>query len=172
MSRHDFAEFSRLPDEAELWVYGFSKPLEGPSEQQVRRYLESFLPQWASHGVPVQAAYRLEGNRFVLMAAHCDSGLSGCSIDSSVRLFKALQAEGLDGLDRTLVFYCDSRGEIRGLPFMEFQKRVDAGEIDGDTPVFDTTIRSLKELRDGGFEKPFKLSWHARSFPLPVPEPS
>ncbi len=164
----DLSDFAQLPDRAELWVYGFARPLSPDEQQLVRERVESFLPSWVSHGAPVKASYQLVEDRFVLLAAVCSSGISGCSIDSSVGMFKQLQVEGLDALQRALVFYRDPDGKIQSLPYHDFQQRVDNGDLGPQTPVFDTTVRSLADLRRGAFELPFAQSWHARSFPLPA----
>ena len=79
--------------------------------------------------------------------------------------FKALRDQhGLDGLDRSLVFFRDPEGRILAEHFLDFQKLISSGRILPDTPVFDTTITTLGELRAGGLEKPFGDSWHAARF--------
>lgn len=157
---------SNLPPESELWIFGFSRPLTDSDQARIREKIEAFLPRWQSHGEPVSAAYEIVLDRFVAVAAHCPAGVSGCSIDSSFKVFKELQQEGLDGLNRGLVFYRDRDATVHSVPLGEFQALVDRGEVDAETPVFDTTLRSLKEFRRGAFEVPFSRSWHARSFPL------
>jgi hypothetical protein len=62
------------------------------------------------------------------------------------------------------VFFRDTEGRILAKHFFDFQKLTSSGHIHGDTPVFDTTITTLAELRAGGLEKPFRDSWHAARF--------
>lgn len=165
----DLDAFSSLPDEAQLWVYGFAKPLGEAERGLIGGTLDQFLTEWSTHGTPVRGAYSFAGDRFVILAGHLEGGISGCSIDSSVRSFQRLRdAHGLDGLDRSLIHFRDANGDLRSVAFNEFQERVAAGEVGPDTEVFDTTIQTLADLRAGRFQLPFAESWHARSFPLPT----
>lgn len=58
------------------------------------------------------------------------------------------------------VFYRDARGTVQCVDRATFSARARAGEIDGDTPVFDTTLTTLADLRER-FERPATASWHA-----------
>ncbi len=163
-------ELANFPSDTQVWVYGFSKPLAESDKELIRRTMDRFLPQWVTHGQPVDGGYAIVADRFVLLAGRLESGISGCSIDSSVRNFKTLRdSHGLDGLNRGLIFFRDRQGTVQSRPFTEFQKCLDSGEIDANTMVFDTTIGSMRELRERGFEVKFGSSWHARSFSLPTP---
>ncbi len=161
----DFQTFSVLGDDSRLWVYPFREPLTEPTRRLVEQTLNGFLPTWASHGAPVRGRFLIYEDRFLLLAGYCPTGMSGCSIDSSVENFKALRDQhGLNGLDRSLVFFRDTEGQILAEHFFNFQKLASSGRILPDTPVFDTTITTLGELRSGGLEKPFQNSWHAARF--------
>ncbi len=161
----DLKEFSDLPDEARLWIYGFENPLDDEAQRLIREQPASFVERWGSHKVPVRGALSIQYDRFVLLAGVSSDGISGCSIDSSVRNFKALKkAHGLDGLNRRLVYYRDHDRSIRALDRAAFQAEVEAGRCHDDTPVFDTTLQTLGELRAGRFELPLSSSWHARAF--------
>ncbi len=163
-------EFAHFPDDTQMWVYGFAKPLSEADKGLIRHTMDQFLPQWVTHGQPVDGGYAIVADRFVLLAGRLESGISGCSIDSSVRNFKMLRDKhGLDGLNRGLVFFRDRQGVVQSRPYSQFQKSVDAGEVDSASMVFDTTIDTLRDLRSGRFELKFGASWHARSFSLPTP---
>ncbi len=101
----DLSSFGDLPDDAQLWVFGFARPLSKRDRENIKKHLDAFLPRWTSHQIPVRGAYTVLYDRFVLVAGHCPEGLSGCSMDSCVSNFKQLKARcGLDALDRSLVF--------------------------------------------------------------------
>ena len=40
-------------------------------------------------------------------------------------------------------------------------------DFKAETPVFDLSLTTLGQVRDGGFEKPAGASWHARVFRIP-----
>jgi hypothetical protein len=158
-------EFKGLPDTARIWVYGFERPLDDGAAQTVSEQLEAFISGWVSHGIPVNGAYTIQHRRFLLIAGTCPQGISGCAIDSSIANLKELRnIHGIDGLNRDLVFFRNADGAIESLDRAAFLHEVECGRVGSDTPVFDTTIETVGDLRAGRFEEPFERSWHARAF--------
>jgi hypothetical protein len=157
--------FSRFAETDRLWVYGFSRPLTDTSIARIENTLRAFIPTWTSHGLSVDGAFFILENRFALLTGGLREGISGCSIDSSVRCFKELKdSHHLDGLDRSLVFYRDAASSIQSVSFFDFQHLVENGIITSKTRVFDNTIESIGHLRRGKFEVNFENSWHVRRF--------
>jgi hypothetical protein len=157
--------FPDFPDDARVWAYALSKPLQPADRECVAERLEAFVHEWQSHGTPVVGAYAIEENRFVLIAGYVADGISGCSTDSSVRVMKELrERHGIDGFDRSLVFFRDVNGTVQSVKRADFKALVDAGQVADDTTVFDTTIQFVGDLRRGGFETTFGKSWHATAF--------
>ena len=131
----------------------------------IQSHLSQFLGRWRSHGNPVHAAAIIDSSRFLVTAAHCPEGISGCSMDSYARTLKELRDEhDLDALESSLVFYQRSDGEIVAMDHLDVFELVRQGEIQEDTPVFDTLLQELGDLRQGRFQKAFKESWHARTY--------
>jgi hypothetical protein len=161
MTRRLFPDF---PDDAKLWVYPLARPLSAADRERVAARLDPFLREWSSHGAPVRGAYELFEDRFVLIAGHLDDGVSGCSTDSMMRVMKELREEGIDGFDRSLVFFRDATGRVHAVGRDDFRALVEAGRVGADTTVFDTTIQFVGDLRRGGFETTFARSWHAVAF--------
>jgi hypothetical protein len=156
--------FPAFPDDAKLWVYAMSRPLSDDQRGLVMSRLADFVTQWNSHGAPVSGAFDITENRFVLITGFVDGGVGGCSTDSMVRVMKQLREEGLDGFDRSLVFFRDAKNSVQAVSREDFQALVAAGQVDADTPVFDTTVQFIGDLRRGGFETTFAKSWHAAAF--------
>lgn len=156
--------FPAFPDDAKLWVYAFSRPLSGDDRERVASELAAFVPTWNSHGAPVHGAFEIVEDRFLLVAGYVDAGIGGCSTDSMVRVMKQLREAGIDGFDRTLVFFRDAAGRVQAVKREDFQAIVKAGQVDSDTVVFDPTIQFVGDLRRGAFETTFGRSWHAAAF--------
>jgi len=157
--------FEDFPNDTRLWVYGFEAPLDDRMKNKVVDQLRRFLPTWNAHGVPVNGAYSILHSRFVFLAGRGEDGISGCSIDSSVKSFKELKKNyDLDALNRGLVFFQVDGEEIESLGRNEFQVEVDSGRITNSTVVFDPTIQTLGDLREDRFETTFGECWHARAF--------
>jgi len=162
-----FGAMDRLPDDARLWVYGFRDPLDNANREIVQERLNAFVAEWLTHGADVQGAWAFVEDRFVVVAGHNPTGVSGCSIDSSVHNFKWLRdGYNLNALDRNLIFFRDGDGGVTSLDRASFQAEIDAGRVGTDTVVFDTTIQKLGDLQAGRFEVPLADGWHARAFKL------
>ena len=163
--------FQNLPSESRLWVYGFKDELTLEEYNNVRNRLEQFKKEWMYHGTSVTGDYDIIENRFVIIATN--DAISGCSIDSSVAVFKEFkQNDGLDALDQSLVFYRDENGEIKAIDRSGFQQLADEGKINNSTKVFNLLINHLAAYQQGGFETKFENSWHCKVFKLPQEETS
>lgn len=155
---------SNYRPETKLWIYAFSRRLDAGEMTLVYSVLKNFVDEWKSHQHDVRGAFEIVHDQFVLIAAESDNGISGCSIDSSVAVFKWLKAQNnLDALDRSFVFYRDG-DVVRATTRSEFQELVDAGKINSDTRVFNNTITTIGELHAGKWEVPLSQSWHAQAF--------
>jgi hypothetical protein len=158
--------FDALPDDARLWVFGAARPLAAPEADAVLARADAFLAGWAAHGAPVVGARTLLEGRFLLVGAdERATGVSGCSIDALFRTLATLEGEiDVPLTDVGTVFWRDRDGTVRGEPRPAFRARVRAGEVDGSTPVFDTTIATVGEYRGGGWERAMASAWHAKAF--------
>ena len=160
-----YSAFNGLPDDTQLWIYGFSNPLGEADRRVVAERLEPFLATWNNHDAPVTGAWTVLEDRFVLLAGHSPTGVSGCSIDTCMANFKWLKENhDLDGLDRGRIFFRDADGVAQSSDRLNFQQMVDAGSATMDTRVFDTTLTTLGDLRAGRFEARFADCWHAKLF--------
>ncbi|MCZ6485543.1 MAG: hypothetical protein O6826_07600, partial [Acidobacteria bacterium] len=87
-------------------------------------------------------------------------------MDSLLRNFKAFKTvNGLDGLKGGLLYFRDREGKIQALDSLKFQDLVDSGEVCSDTPVFQTLLSTLGQLRSGEFETTLENSWLSRLLP-------
>lgn len=167
--------FPDLPDTARLWVYATDRPLTDDEEETLTRRLEDFLDGWESHGRPVEGAAAVRDRRFVLLAAHrpdapaeeANEGVSGCGIDASVHVLESFAEEtGLNWKSGLDVFYRDAEGRVQNASRPAFAEQAEAGAVDAATPVFDLSVETLADLREGRFEHPAGQGWHAEAFSL------
>ncbi len=158
--------FGSLHENAHIWIYGFDRTMTEQERITVSQELQQFTSQWKSHGKKINGEYLILYDRFVILAVSHQDFVSGCSIDSSVRIFKKIQNDlDLNGLDVNLVFY-RKNGGILSANRTEFQKALDVRELGPDTVVYDTTIQTVGDLRAGKFERKLAESWHAGVFSL------
>lgn len=161
--------FRRLPDDSRVWISGFDRPLDPAELEMVQAGMERFSAGWASHQVPVQSAFEIVHDRFLVIAACTPGSVSGCSIDGMMRNIRGLYAAvGVTPPAGNLIFYRDEDGRIQSIDHLKFRDVAESGRLNPGTRVFDTLIQNLGQLRAGRFELPYGEAWHARAFPLPV----
>lgn len=161
------ADFSRLPDDARVWIFSASRPLAAREAERLLERVDRFVEGWLAHGRPVVGGREWRHGRFLLVAAdERATGVSGCSIDSLFHTLQAVGAElGAELLDRSGVWFRGADGEIRVVSRPEFRALARAGEVGEDTVVFNHTVGTVGEMRNGRWEVPLRDSWHAQAFP-------
>ena len=155
-------QFSELPDNARIWIFGSDKPLTGAVADSVLAEVDSYLDQWKAHGFPLRAAREWRDNRFLVIGIDPTvEQASGCSIDGLFRALQQLQKTiGAQLVGGGRVFYRDDSGATQSVAREEFSTLASAGKIGPKTPVFDTSLTQLDAWRSR-FEKPLSESWAA-----------
>ncbi|MEJ2545852.1 MAG: hypothetical protein P8Y99_17455 [Calditrichaceae bacterium] len=154
--------FEGFSDQARIWIYGFKEQLSAADINIINTELNNFVTNWKSHKDPVKGSYEILLDRFVILVA--ESSVSGCSIDSSVSVFKKLRDEyQLDALNQDLVYFRNQEG-VSALARNDFQKLVDEDKISWNTIVFNMIPTMLGVFRSGQWELPFSKSWHGQVF--------
>lgn len=145
-----------------VWVYQAPRKLEFGELELVKSKLTDFVDSWSSHGAIVNGTFEINYDQFVIvMADEASAGVSGCSIDGSVRVIKELESElGLSLLDKSIVAF-QIGDEISTMDFREIPKAVTSGEITSETLFFDNSINSLEQFQQR-WKVPAKDSWVAR----------
>ena len=158
--------FEKMPDSARVWVYGADKSLEGAAEQQLLGEVDNYLTQWTAHGTPLSAARNWDEGRFLTITVDQErAGASGCSIDGLFRTLKSIEKSiGASMITSGLIFFRNRAGNIRSVTRDEFSELGAAGEVDGDTEVFDLSVTSLAEWR-ARFASRASHSWHGSLLP-------
>ncbi len=157
--------FEALPPNARLWIYQASRPLSETECQQIETAAETFIESWDAHGAPLQAAYGIPFQHFLIIGVNQGYNLpSGCSIDKSVELVRQLeQTLGIPFFERTqIAFWINER--IQTYPLAQLKSLVAEGILSADTLVFDNTIQT-KEALETAWRKPMKESWAKRYLP-------
>jgi len=158
-------DFSRLPSDARLWVFGAARALDARERAELLGLVDGFLDGWKAHGAPLTSARELREDRFLMVAVdEASVPPSGCSIDAMVNELKQLGDRlGVGLVGSGDVFYRAPSGEVRRAGRAEFKRLADAGQVDPDTVVFDTTLTRVAKLGDS-WELPARASWHRRAF--------
>ena len=153
--------FSRLPDDARLWVFAASDRITGQRTSELLDAVDAYLAGWKAHGEPLTCAREWRDDRFLVIAVdQSTAGASGCSIDALFRILQQLQGRlGTSLVGGGRVFYRNRAGETEATSRAAFADRAVAGEVDADTIVFDTTVTSVDAYRRS-FTRRAGESWH------------
>jgi hypothetical protein len=159
-------EFSRLPGDARLWIFGAARALEARERAELLGLVDRFLDGWKAHGAPLTCARDLREDRFLMVAVDQASvPPSGCSIDAMVNELRQLGDRlGVGLVGSGDVFYRAGTGEVRRASRADFKRLAETGEVDPDTVVFDTTLTRVGRLGEGSWELPARAAWHRRAF--------
>lgn len=148
-----------FPSNSSVWVYQSSRPFSEQQILEVKEQLHQFAVQWVVHGVPLRSwADLLFGRFIVFIADEQDMTVSGCSIDSTVRLLKSIERQYDTHLfDRlSITFLMD--GKPQALPLNQVQYALDNGHITPQTLLFNNQVNNLEELYTHWLQ-PLSNSW-------------
>ncbi len=157
-----------LPDDSRVWVFTADAPLDSEAAKSLRELLTTFLAQWTAHKLELSVSFEILHNRFVVIAAdESFRAPSGCSIDALVHGMREIGTRiGVPLVDTPDVTWRTEDG-VHGTNRAGFAQLVLSGVVTLDTIVFDRTIQSIGDLRNGSWEKSARDSWHARAFEFP-----
>lgn len=157
--------FSTAPDNARLWVIAADRSLGASERTVISRQLNAFFGMWASHGRKVEAAYSIEHDRFIVVVAWVPgSDVSGCGIDASVRELDAIANEAGFARAPVLDIFFHDGERVQAVDRARFAALANAGVVSRDTTVFDTSISSAADWRQGRFAPRAADCWHADVF--------
>jgi hypothetical protein len=155
-------DYNQLPDNSRVWVYQSNKAFSDADVVALRQKIQEFVDQWLSHNVQVQGWGDVKYNRFVVLAVdESHEAPSGCSIDSSMALIKAIESEwGVNMLDRFNFAYKVDADTVDSADKADFAKLYSSNKINLDTIVFNNLVATKADL-ESKWEVALGNSWHA-----------
>lgn len=156
---HDFA------DESKVWIYQSNRQVTLEEALEIDELLGNFTASWRSHGADVKGFGKLFFGQFiVLMADETATGVSGCSTDSSVRLIKNIELDfNIRLFDRQMLAFI-IKERIQLLPLNQLSAAFENNLISPDTPYFNNTVQTKKELANSWII-PLRDSWLSKRIP-------
>jgi hypothetical protein len=159
---------SNFNDNSKVWIYQSSRLFLMSEALEMEDMLNNFIASWKSHGAAVKGFANLFFGQFIiLMADETQSGVSGCSTDSSVHLIKEIEQKfTVDLFNRqNLAFIVKDKVQL--LPLSQLNYAAENGFINADTLYFNNTVLTKKELLEKWII-PVKASWLAKKLPAKV----
>ena len=152
-----FVPYHEIANSSRVWVYQSDRSLSDKEVVFIQQKLLAFCKDWKAHQEHLESSYKVLYNRFIiLLVDEQQQNASGCSIDSSIKVIKEIEAEFcIDLFNRTQIAFA-LEGEIVTLSIPEFKKVVQT-----DTVVFNNLVTTKADLEEN-WETVARNSWHAK----------
>ena len=134
----------RLPDNSRVWLFGSDRLLNDEEKSSLSIELQEFVSSWKAHGAELAASFEILHDCILIVAV--DESVTpptGCSID---KVFKLLEKQASNWFNRLLIWraFCNT---AKIYTVDELQLALEASEVDRDTIIINSTVRSLTEVR-------------------------
>ena len=150
--------------QSRVWVYQSNRAFTDAEVQTIQQQLNDFARQWKAHGHQLAAKAEVLYNFFIVFIVdEVSASVTGCSIDSSVRMIKEIeQAFNVDLFNRFNIAYkVDEKVVVTNKE--DFETLVNIKAVGPQTIVFNNLVQTLEEF-ETKWEIPFEQSWHSKVF--------
>ncbi|WP_375561899.1 hypothetical protein ACE193_04950 [Bernardetia sp. OM2101] len=160
-----FLPFEKMPSYSRLWIYQSDRELTDSEVLAITNVLTKFIENWQAHGNSLVSSFEIRHHRFLILAINEElTKATGCSIDKSVELMKAIEEEFKISLfDRTKVAYLDKEEKINITSLSKLKELVHEQKITSDTIIFDNLVQ-IKEQLDSQWQNKASNTWLKRYF--------
>ena len=150
--------------QSRVWIYQSDRKFTSTEETEILNKLAAFTNQWKAHGNELLAKAEIRYGFFIILTVdESQAGVTGCSIDSSVRLIKEIEQQyHVDLFNRFNIAYKVNE-EVVVNSKEDFETLVNIKQVTPETIVFNNMVQNLAEL-ETKWEVPFKNSWHSTVF--------
>ena len=134
--------FQELSNDSRLWVYQADRSFTEAECQNISLKLEEFVSGWAAHGASLKAGAMIVNNHFIVLSVDEKfESASGCSIDSSVKMIKAIGEQYSINFFNRLKLIVENDSEMKMIAFS------DLGEY-GDWNIYNTLVNTVEQFNN------------------------
>lgn len=146
--------------QSKVWIYQSNRQFSQAETQEIQQQLDDFTAQWKAHGHQLQAKALIPYGFFiVLIVDETLANVTGCSIDSSVKVIKDIEKQyNVDLFDRFNMAY-KIEEKVHVATKEDFETLISIKKIGPQTIVFNNLVQNLKEFEEK-WEVPLADSWH------------
>ncbi len=157
--------FEKMPSYSRLWIYQSDRELMESEVSTVTKIIENFIENWQAHGNSLASSFEIRHNRFLILAVDEEiANPTGCSIDKSVQIMKAIEEKfEISLFDRTKVAYYNQENKITITSLSNLKELVAEQKITSDTIVFDNLVQTKEQL-ESGWQTKASNTWLKRYF--------
>jgi len=150
--------------QSKVWIYQSNRAFTPDEVNAIQLKLNDFASQWKAHGHQLKAKAEVIHQFFlVFIVDEASAGVTGCSIDASVRVIKEIEQEyQVDLFDRFNIAY-QVEGQVVVNTKEDFETLVNIKSVGPKTIVYNNLVQNLQEF-ETKWEIPFEQSWHSKVF--------
>jgi len=150
--------------QSKVWIYQSNRAFTQDEASAIQLKLNDFTSQWKAHGHQLKAKAEVIHQFFIVFIVdEATAGVTGCSIDASVRVIKEIEQEyQVDLFDRFNIAY-QVDGQVVVNTKEDFETLVNIKSVGPKTIVYNNLVQSLQEF-ETKWEIPFEQSWHSKVF--------
>ena len=156
--------FSKMPKNSRIWIFQSNRKFLQNELKEINELIKVFLKKWTSHGKDLNCSYKINYERFIIIALdETNVGATGCSIDNCVRFIQHLEDKyDVDLLDKMSVTFKQGKF-LSHKTIGEFKNLVKNKSVSKKTIVFNNLVTNIEDFLKN-WEIPAEKSWHARFF--------
>ena len=149
---------------SKTWIYQSNRTFTLPELFQAEEILEAFTDNWKSHGAAVKGfATILYGQFIVIMADESQTGVGGCSTDSSVHVIKQIELmNSVQMFNRELLAFW-VKEKVQTIPLTQVGYALENGILAKDTLYFNNLVAN-KAAMEKDWLQPISESWLATKY--------
>jgi len=150
--------------QSRVWVYQSDRAFSHEEVESLQKKLNDFTAQWKAHGHQLKAKADIRYQYFIIFFVdEAEAGVTGCSIDASVRIIKEIEQEyGVDLFNRFNMAY-KVDGKVVVTNKEDFETLINIKAVGPQTIVFNNMVQTFQEFEEK-WEVPFEKSWHGKVF--------
>jgi hypothetical protein len=149
---------------SKVWIYQSNRTFAIGELFQAEETLELFTDNWKSHGASVKGfATIIYGQFIILMADESQTGVGGCSTDSSVHVIKEIEKlTGVQMFNRELLAFL-VKDRVQTIPLAQVGYALENGLLTKDTLYFNNLVAN-KASMEKDWLQPISESWLAKKY--------
>ncbi|MBC7565549.1 MAG: ABC transporter ATPase [Pedobacter sp.] len=146
--------------QSKIWIYQSDRAFNKEEVVAIEQKISEFASQWKAHGHQLQAKAEVLHNFFLVFTVdEATAGVTGCSIDASVRVVKEIEHQyKVDLFNRFNMAYL-AEGKVVVASKEDFETLINIKAVRSETIVFNNMVQTLAEF-ENKWQVPFEQSWH------------
>lgn len=150
--------------QSKVWIYQSNRAFTNEEVAAIELKINDFASQWKAHGHQLRAKAEVLHNYFLVFTIdEASAGVTGCSIDASVRVVKELEQEyNVDLFNRfNMAYLVESKVVVASKE--DFETLINIKSVGPSTIVFNNMVQTLGDF-ETKWQVPFEQSWHKQVF--------